>query len=104
MTDTQYECNECKEWYPTPQETRDCIMSHVNPKPDIVNHPQHYTFGKIEVLDAIEDWQLDYHQGNIVKYIVRSDYKDNRLQDLKKAKFYLDRYIKLVEESENGND
>ena len=64
---------------------------------DVVNNPDHYTFGKIEVLDAIDDWMLDYYQGNIVKYVVRSKHKGKQIQDLKKAKFYLDRYIKMIE-------
>lgn len=64
---------------------------------DPVNHPYHYTFGEIEVLDAIEDWNLPYHLGNVVKYVVRAGHKgtDSYLQDLKKARFYLERYIEL---------
>ena len=63
---------------------------------DEVEKPSHYTFGKIEVLDAIEDWKLPYHLGNVVKYIVRAGRKskDTELQDLQKAQFYLERYIK----------
>lgn len=61
---------------------------------DMVNKPPHYNFGKYEVLDVIEDWNLDYHLGNVVKYIARAEHKGNKLQDLEKAKFYLDRYIK----------
>lgn len=64
---------------------------------DIVNHPGHYTFGQHEVLDVIEDWKLPYHLGNVIKYIARAGRKsaDTELQDLKKAKFYLDRYISI---------
>lgn len=63
---------------------------------DLVNHPPHYTFGKIEVLDAIEDWGLDYHSGNIVKYLTRAGRKTpDRLSDLKKAQFYLNRLVEL---------
>ncbi len=67
---------------------------------DPINHPSHYTFGKIEVIDAIEAWELPYHLGNVVKYIARAGRKsaDTELQDLKKAKFYLDRYIALKED------
>jgi hypothetical protein len=62
---------------------------------DEVNHPEHYTFGNIEVLDAIEDWQLGYHLGNAVKYIARAGRKagSSKEVDLKKAVFYLQRYI-----------
>ena len=62
---------------------------------DPVNHPSHYTFGKIEVLDAIEDWELDYHRGQAVKYIARAGRKDatKEAEDLRKAVFYLNRKI-----------
>lgn len=66
---------------------------------DPVNHPSHYCFGGIEVLDAIEAWQLPYHLGNVVKYIVRAGKKDpaKLLEDLKKAQFYLNRFIAMLE-------
>lgn len=63
---------------------------------DVVNHPSHYTRGKIEVIDFIEDQQLPYHLGNVVKYIARAGYKGDKLEDLKKARWYLDRYINEV--------
>lgn len=68
-------------------------------KEDVVNHPQHYTFGSIEVIDAIEDWQLDYHLGNVVKYVARAKYKGNFVENLSKAKWYLERRITKEEES-----
>lgn len=64
---------------------------------DKVNHPSHYTFGKYEVIDVIEDWNLGYHLGNVVKYIARSGHKRRGLEDLKKAAWYLNRYIKSKE-------
>ena len=39
---------------------------------DDINHPSHDTHGKIEVIDAIEDWRLGFHEGNVVKYIARA--------------------------------
>ena len=62
---------------------------------DPVNHPSHYTDGKIEVIDFIEDKNLGFHLGNTVKYISRSGKKDQNktIQDLEKARWYLDRYI-----------
>lgn len=45
-------------------------------KNDSVNHPAHYTDGKIEVIDFIEDKKLGYHLGNVVKYIARAGKKD----------------------------
>lgn len=64
---------------------------------DLVNHPSHYTRGKIEVLDFIEDQGLTYHEGQVVKYICRARYKENEVQDKKKARFYLDRDITNLE-------
>jgi hypothetical protein len=68
---------------------------------DPVNHPKHYTFGKIEVIDAIEDWKLNFHLGNTVKYIVRAPHKGNLLEDLQKARWYLDREIGRVTNENN---
>jgi len=64
---------------------------------DPVNHPEHYTSGNIECLDAIkaalgENYKY-YVQGNVLKYIWRFNHK-NGLEDLKKARFYLDDLIK----------
>jgi hypothetical protein len=61
--------------------------------PDPVNHPAHYTTGGIETIDFIEAKNLNYNLGNAVKYITRADHKGNRLQDLQKAKWYLEREI-----------
>lgn len=63
------------------------------PKTDPVNHPAHYKVGGIETIDFIEAKGLTYHLGNAVKYITRADHKGNRLQDLEKARWYLDREI-----------
>ena len=65
---------------------------------DPVNHPSHYTDGKIEVLDFIEDKKLNYHRGNAVKYICRAGKKDptKEAEDLEKAVFYLNREIQLL--------
>ena len=67
---------------------------------DVINHPSHYTRGKIEVIDFIEDQQLPYHLGNVIKYIARAGCKGDKLEDLKKARWYLDRYIKGVMQHE----
>lgn len=67
---------------------------------DAINHPSHYTRGKIEVIDFIEDQQLPYHLGNVIKYIARAGYKGDKLEDLKKARWYLDRYINEVMQHE----
>jgi len=66
---------------------------------DKINHPTHYTFGSIEVLDAIEAWNLNFGRGNIVKYIARAGKKrrTSELEDLRKAQFYIEREIKRLE-------
>ena len=64
---------------------------------EAVNHPPHYNQGKIEVIDAIEDWGLDFNAGNVVKYVARHKHKAEPLEDLKKARWYLDRIIKGLE-------
>lgn len=63
------------------------------PAPDLVNQPPHYTTGGIETIDFIRAKQLDYCLGNVVKYITRAPHKGNEVQDLKKARWYLDRAI-----------
>lgn len=62
---------------------------------DPVNHPAHYTDGKIEVIDFIEDKHLGFHLGNAVKYIARAGKKDptKYTEDLRKAAWYLNREI-----------
>lgn len=62
---------------------------------DPVNHPSHYTFGKYEVLDVIEDWGLNYNRSCVIKYIARAGRKDpaKEVEDLEKAEFYLHREI-----------
>jgi len=64
---------------------------------DIINHPPHYNFGTFEVIDVIEDWKLEYHEGNCIKYIARAKHKGNELEDLKKAQWYLNRKISKLE-------
>ena len=61
---------------------------------DAVNHPSHYTRGKIEVIDYIDAYFKDnYYLGQVCKYISRAGFKSDELEDLKKAQFYLNRYI-----------
>jgi len=64
-----------------------------------VDHPRHYNQGKIEVIDVIEDWDLGFHDGNVVKYVLRAKFKGDEIQDLEKAVWYLKRYIKLRKEA-----
>lgn len=68
-----------------------------SPSHDPVNRPAHYTVGGIETIDYIEAKQLNYHLGNVVKYVSRAGKKGATLEDLKKAKWYLDREIQRLE-------
>jgi hypothetical protein len=70
---------------------------------DPVNKPAHYTFGYFEVIEVLQDWfpknPLLWQVG---KYIARADHKGNALQDLRKARYYLQREIDRLEDlSEN---
>jgi hypothetical protein len=70
------------------------IQAHIKKiTADMVNHPPHYTAGGIETIDFIEAKKLGYNLGNVVKYITRSDLKGDRLKDLEKAQWYLNREI-----------
>lgn len=69
-------------------------------KKEMINHPQHYNMGKFEAIDVIEDWKLNFNLGNAIKYISRAGHKDDIIQDLKKALWYLDREIKRLERGE----
>lgn len=59
----------------------------------MVNHPKHYNSGKIETIDVIEDWNLNFNLGNAIKYIARAEHKGNKKEDLEKAVWYLEREI-----------
>jgi hypothetical protein len=65
----------------------------------LVDHPQHYNPGKYEAIDIIEDWNLEFHCGNAVKYIARHKYKGNPKQDIEKAIWYLQRYLESLNEN-----
>ena len=76
-------------------------------KKESVNHPDHYQFGNdktYEVIKIIEVYNFDFHLGNCFKYISRAGKKDptKELEDLKKAQFYLNRKIQIIEEQKGG--
>ena len=64
---------------------------------DKIDSPSHYTQLPVECIDVAE--HFNYCLGNALKYIWRADYKGNPLEDLKKARWYIDREIKSREES-----
>ena len=60
-----------------------------------VNHPSHYQQG-IEPIEVIESWDLNFNLGNVIKYTLRAPYKENMIQDLEKAKWYLERELQRL--------
>ena len=97
------ECGTCKNRV-LPPECPTCVACvdycNYEEKDDVVNHPNHYTDGKIEVIEYIEDKKLGFCLGNAVKYISRAGKKDpsKEIEDLKKARWYIERRIKELEE------
>ena len=72
---------------------------------DEVNEPQHYNYGKFETIDVIIDTlgkfeAISYCQGNVLKYTMRMWHKDSPITDCKKARWYLNKMIQLLEETE----
>jgi Tfp pilus assembly protein PilF len=66
---------------------------------DLVNHPEHYrSQGGLEAINVIESFSLNFHLGNAVKYILRAGKKDNEIQDLRKAMWYLKRQLNTLEQ------
>ena len=71
---------------------------------DEINHPAHYTAGGIEVIDFLEAWNFPFHLANAIKYISRAGRKDKNalVTDLKKAVWYINRYIDYFEKQGTG--
>ena len=103
---SDFDCEECwdreipepdasKDECPTGKEHISECHPNIN---DSVSHPSHYTYGKIECIDFIFDKDLNFALGNAIKYIVRAGHKsskgmsddDKAIQDLEKAKQYID--------------
>lgn len=76
------------------------------PENDPVNHPAHYTSGKIECIEYITDKGLDFCLGNAVKYITRAGKKDptKTIEDLEKAVFYVNYEIKMLKEAQTNEE
>jgi hypothetical protein len=64
---------------------------------DSINHPSHYTQGKIEVIDFIEDQKMDFRAASALKYLCRYRFKGKPLEDLKKSVWYINRIIQELE-------
>ena len=65
---------------------------------DQINNPEHYGGAEniYEAIKVIEAWDLDFCLGNVIKYIARAGKKSDAVQDLKKAKWYLDRKLEII--------
>lgn len=83
----------------TLEEKMDAVLNGSATLNDPVSHPAHYCTGSIEVIDFIEDQRLPYHLGNACKYLCRAGRKDpaKTTEDLRKAVWYINRYIELLE-------
>jgi hypothetical protein len=68
---------------------------------ELIDHPPHYTATPIEPIEVIEAWGLGFHLGNAVKYIARAKHKGSEVQDIKKAMWYLDRWLTQWGQHEN---
>ena len=68
-------------------------------KKEQVNHPIHYQQG-IEPIEVIESWGLNFSLGNVIKYTLRAPYKGKEIEDLEKAKWYLEREIIRLKKEE----
>lgn len=103
--DKEFPCAGCDNygsWVPrnmyTPQaDTKEIMAFNGTSSDDVVNQPKHYTAGKFEVIDVIEDWDLNFRLANAIKYIARHKHKGKALEDLKKARWYLQREIDKYE-------
>lgn len=88
--------DEVKFAYPI-QEALDYILKE-EPK-ELVNHPEHYggADNPYEAIKVIEAWRLNFNLGSVLKYIARCGKKDEELQELKKARWFIEREIKRME-------
>jgi hypothetical protein len=81
------------------KEKFDKLIDHMIEQNDMVSHPPHYTFGKFEVIDVLEDWfPTDPLLWQVGKYISRAGHKNSMVEDLKKAAWYLQRRIDKEED------
>lgn len=80
-----------------------CSKSEPCTQSDAVNHPSHYTAGKVETIEYIEgvlgkEHFYNYCLGNVIKYVSRAKLKGKELEDYKKAQWYLSKAIDVLED------
>jgi hypothetical protein len=74
------------------------LKNHTQETKEMVNHPAHYGGDNpMEVIKIIDHYKLPFSLGNTIKYVLRSDSKGNKLEDLKKAAWYLQHEINKLE-------
>ena len=92
----------CKSWK-KPLITEDCVNCNnitcpkYPIKKDMVHHPAHYCYSEYEPKDVIRAWGLNFNLGSAVKYIARAGRKDDILQELNKAKQFIEFEIEAIE-------
>ena len=101
--------NKCYNWYkelnPAACENAEDSCCNKEPNVDMVNHPSHYTQGGIECIDALKAATVSKTgieavcTANVIKYLWRYEEK-NGIEDVKKARWYIDRLIRELEEKE----
>lgn len=79
------------------EECRTCNGAIKSDKSDIISAPAHYTYSKYQPKDVIREWKLNFNLGSAVKYIARAGRKDDIIQDLKKAKQFIEFEIEAIE-------
>ena len=67
----------------------------------MVHHPAHYCYSEYEPKDVIRAWELNFNLGSAVKYIARAGRKDDILQELNKAKQFIEFEIEAIEKERN---
>lgn len=96
-------CDECKaagiNWYAKRERFHEAVKALALEGGDPIDHPAHYTRGRFEVIDVIEDWDLGFCLGNAIKYIARASHKGRYAEDLRKALWYLQREIAAEEKA-----
>lgn len=79
-------------------------LQPVRGQPDLVYHPAHYCYSEYEPKDVIRAWGLNFNLGSAVKYIARAGRKDDILQELNKAKQFIEFEIEAIEKERSGNE
>jgi hypothetical protein len=84
----------------SPYEAHVASMSNPRDFEDIINAPKHYKSASgLEAITVIEDFGLGFRLGNCLKYLLRAGKKGDRLEDLRKARWYLEREIARTEKA-----